>query len=101
MTKTNTRVGFKTRYCIQAIDRLTALPASEEIHFLGTSGSSELSDDFCTIEIHGQPFDATKAAAKYAIVSEFSTIGAEESSFFTLSDSSPSVLALNWTGAGA
>ena len=79
----------------------TPVPASEEIHFLGTSGSSELSDDFCTIEIHGQPFDATKAAAKYAIVSEFSTIGAEESSFFTLSDSSPSVLALNWTGAGA
>lgn len=31
MTKTNARVGFKTRYCIQAIDRLTALPASEEI----------------------------------------------------------------------
>lgn len=31
MTKTNARVGFKTRYCIQAIDRFTELPASEEI----------------------------------------------------------------------
>ena len=31
MTKTNAQVGFKTRYCIQAIDRFTELPASEEI----------------------------------------------------------------------
>ena len=31
MTKTNARVGFKTRYCIQAIDSLTGLPASEEV----------------------------------------------------------------------
>lgn len=31
MTKTNTQVGFKTRYCLQAIDSLTGEPLGEQI----------------------------------------------------------------------